>query len=306
MLPTAPGLFLALFSALVLAPQDRGIVGGGAKGESAPAAKGAQRGGGRGEAQKPAGDKPKPDDDEDLAQKYFEIADYNADGFLTIAEAEPALALDRAGFAAYDTDRDGRISPKEFRARYEAIVSRGGLFTPPIGKNGTRAAKEKGLDDLGERFDKDGDGKLNATELRALLEDAKSRLDPDVALVKFDRDGSHKLEKAEIAALATFLDPARRNAPIVKAKSIAELFGQALPREERRGATQLCPRIPGPVTIFRRLDLDDDGKIETEDLVLLQRPIQLPVRLAAVLATLDTDRDGAISPAELEVGLARE
>lgn len=306
MLPAAPVLVIALLAGL--APQEGGIVGAGSKGER-PAGKadaGAQRGG-RGEAPKPAGETGrKSSDDEDLAQKYFEIADYDASGFVTFSEAEPALGIDRAGFAAFDSDRDGRISPAEFRARYESITSRGGAFTPPIGKNGSRAPKQANESDLAERFDKDGDAKLNATELRTLLEESKSRLDPDVALAKFDRDGSHKLEKAEIEALATFLDPARRAAPVQKAKSLAELFGQALPREERRGATQLAPRIPGPTTIFRRLDLDDDGRIASADLTQLQRPIQLPVRLAAVIATLDTDLDGTISPAELRAALSHE
>lgn len=315
MLPTAPALVFTLLAALALAPQEGAIVGAGSKGESASAPKGgarqdgaapAQRGG-RGEAPKAGGESGRKDaEDEDLAQKYFEIADYDANDFITFAEAAPALGLDRTGFAAFDTDRDGRISPAEFRARYLAITSRGGAFTPPIGKNGSRAPREKNESDLAERFDKDGDAKLNATELRTLLQESKSRLDPDVALAKFDRDGSHKLEKAEIEALATFLDPARRAAPVQKARSLAELFGQALPREERRGATQLAPRIPGPTSIFRRLDFDDDGKIALQDLTQLQRPIQLPVRLAAVVATLDTDLDGTISPAELRAALGRE
>jgi Ca2+-binding EF-hand superfamily protein len=54
------------------------------------------------------------------------------------------------------------------------------------------------------------------------------------------------------------------------------------------------------VSTFRRLDLDDDGRIELSDLTELQRPVQLHVRVNAVFTAFDTDCDGAISQAELE------
>ena len=63
--------------------------------------------------------------------------------------------------------------------------------------------------------------------------------------------------------------------------------------------------IPGPVPSFRRLDLDNDGKITAEDLLALQRPMQLPVRYAAVLATLDTNGDGGIDATEFAASMGQ-
>ena len=60
----------------------------------------------------------------------------------------------------------------------------------------------------------------------------------------------------------------------------------------------LPPRIEGPVSAFTRLDLNEDGKITLEDLDGLARPIHLDVRFPAVIAILDTDNDGGVSPEE--------
>ncbi len=235
---------------------------------------------------------------EDAAKSYFELADYNANGWISFSEAHASMGLDRRGFAIYDEDRDGRITQAEFRKRYETIVRNGGAFDAPIGKSGLRTGGTAAPTDLAQQADKNGDTLLDRTELRSFLEELHSRLDPDVVLSKFDRDGSRKLEQSEVLALAAFLDPARRSHPPPRAATLEELFGKSLPREPLEGSTLLAPRIVGPVPVFRRLDLVPDGRITAEELLELQRPIQLPVRLAAVLATLDTNGDGAIDEAE--------
>lgn len=275
MLPCTPTLAVALCAAFLVGPQGRGA--------------------------KPA--EPAPAQDEDVAQKYFEIADYDANGFITISEAKASLALDRRSFALYDEDGDGRISPAEFRARYEKLVKNGGAFSAPVGKSGERARGPVSPSDLALRFDEDGDDALSRAELRSFLAELHSRLDPEVVLAKFDRDGSRRLEKSEIGDLTAFLDPARRSHPAPRVASIEELFGKRIPREEGKGTNMLAPRILGPAGAFERLDLDGDGRITQDDLATLQRPVQLPVRIAAVLATLDTNVDGAIDRAEFDAGM---
>jgi hypothetical protein len=262
---------------------------------------------GRGEAPQGRGEKKPeaPPAEEDVAKQYFTTADYDANGWITISEAKASLALDRRTFALFDEDGDGRIGLGEFRERYEKIVKSGGAFSAPVPKSGARSSVTKSPAELALRFDKDGDEALDRNELRSFLEELHSRLDPDVILSNFDRDGSRRLAKGELADLAAFLDPARRAHPQPRAASIEELFGKPIPREERKGATLLAPWILGPVPVFRRLDLDGDGRITAEDLLALQRPIQLPVRLAAVLATLDTNGDGGIDSAEFDASMSR-
>lgn len=278
MLPASSALALALLAALLGAPQGRG---------DKPA--------------KPA----EPAAEEDLPKKYFEIADYDANGWITISEAKPSLNVDRRSFALFDADGDGRISPEEFRARYEQLIKGGGDFPAPVGKSGGRNSGPAKPGELALRFDKDGDGALDRAELRELLTELRSRLDADILLPKFDRDGNRHLAKDELADLTAFLDPARRSHPKPHAASIEELFGKPIPREERKGAIEIAPLIPGPTSSFRRLDLDNDGRITAEDLLALQRPMQLPVRYAAVLATLDTNGDGAIDAAEFAASMGK-
>jgi hypothetical protein len=262
-----------------------------------------QKGRGGRKPETPAGGEQKPAApaaSDDAALTYFELADYNANGWISFSEASASMALDRRGFALFDADSDGRITQPEFRLRYETIVNNGGAFEPPLGKDGTRAKGPASTIDVALQSDVDGDKALNRTELRSFLEGIHSRLDADVVLSKFDRDGTRELEQGEITALAAFLDPNRRSHPPPRAASIEELFGKSLPREEREAATVLAPRILGPVSPFRRLDLEPDGRITVADLTELQRPVFLPIRTAAVLATLDTNGDGALDQAEFD------
>jgi Ca2+-binding EF-hand superfamily protein len=244
-------------------------------------------------------------EDEDPSATYFKIADYDGDGWIVMKEAQLALGTDRDAFRAYDTDRDGRISLDEFRARYASIIERGGAFPAPVPKDGERKPKLRGEAELLEAFDKDHDGAIDLRELRLLLADEKdSKIAADVLLEKLDRDGSKKLEKNELAALVKLLHPELRDRNAPKAANLIELFGQSQKRELRKDSTPMPPYIPGPVPVFRRLDLDNNGSIDLGDLIGLQRPIALPVQVDALLATLDLDGDGKISKAELTASMA--
>jgi Ca2+-binding EF-hand superfamily protein len=113
--------------------------------------------------------------------KLFAHFDRDGDGFLSPAEAKRVFPLPLPGgrevamdFAALDTNRDGKGSPKEFLAFYR---ERG--FTPVVIVVQPAPAESLALGAaLFRHLDRDGDGKLSAAELRqapALLK----RLDDD-------------------------------------------------------------------------------------------------------------------------------
>ncbi len=96
--------------------------------------------------------------------------------------------------------------------------------------------------------------------------------------------------------------PPKNEAP-VNASSTLELFGAHQSRPEQQGTVPFPPYIRGPVHHFARLDIDKDGQITAEDLEWLARPIYLDVRLSAVIAALDTDDDGGVSPEEFDASM---
>jgi Ca2+-binding EF-hand superfamily protein len=232
-------------------------------------------------------------------EQYFDVCDYNADGVLSFTEAHSSLGVDQDGFRVYDVDRDGLISLAEFKARYNTILDNGGAFPPPIPKAKGRKPARRTPEELLAQYDKNDDRALDAREIQAALEEYQVRdLDPEVALEKLDTDNSKKLELAELEELSNILSPKLDAKRGKKAKSIEELFGKKLPREMRPDSTPIPPRIAGPISPFRRLDLDGNGTISREDLYELQRPLQLSVRINAVFATLDVDNDGVVSENE--------
>ena len=233
------------------------------------------------------------------ADRFFSICDYDASGWISFSEAEASLGIDRAGFRAYDNDRDGMIIAGEFRRRYEEITATGGVFLPPRPKSVAREPVPEGAEEVLEAYDKDGDGALDPAELEVVLvKIGDVKLEPETILEQLDRDLTRKLEIPEIEDLLSILKPSAGGIQGSKPRTIDELFGKLLPRALQQGSTPQPVRISSPVRSFRRLDIDRDGAITREDLAELQRPLVLPVRTPAVLAALDTDRDGAISEAE--------
>lgn len=319
MLPPAHGSLALLALLLALAPAPHSAQRGGRGGatntpppETPPAqqpAPGSARAKPGGEDQSEPRSAPTPPPREELtpeqrAAKYFGLADYDGDGFVSYFEAQKSLALDRTGFATYDRDRDGLVNAVEFEQRYLAILERGGAFVPPVPKPEARKAPRRDASALLDVYDSTPDRALEARELRKALDDYGVTDPPwKVLLETLDRDVSTKLEESELDALITILMPTEPEPETVvkKARSLAELFGTRIERERGENtpaSVAVPPQIPGPVSMFRRLDLDDDGNIELDDLTELQRPVQMHVRVNAVFASFDLDGDGVISEEE--------
>jgi Ca2+-binding EF-hand superfamily protein len=259
---------------------------------------------GRGGSADPGQVAPKsPVSNEDLAATYFATCDYDGDGWISYSEAQKSLNVDRTGFAVFDVDRDGRITAEEFRKRYDTIVARGGAFAPPIAKADARRIPKRTAEELLDAFDRNKDLGLDTAEMEtALGEYGAHGVDAKMILQKLDKDLSTKLEVTELPEFLEMLMPTPAHAK-KKVKSIAELFDKVEPRELRTDATPQPAHILGPVNTFRRLDMNNSGGISVQDLIDLQRPMQLSVRTNAVIATLDTNGDGEVSEAEFRAAL---
>jgi Ca2+-binding EF-hand superfamily protein len=271
----------------------------------------APAGTGRGStAKQPSGQEPEPEQPpqespEEVAGKYFEQADLDQDGWVLYGEAEQTMGLSKQAFAAFDRDLDFRISRAEYASRYIEITSRGGAFPAPR-TTGPAGKSEQGASALLTGFDSDGNKAIDELELRTLLSNqTRATLDPQVVMTQLDRESDKRLKDEELEDLAHLLDPSLPRTEKPKARSIDELFGRRIPREEREGAIRLPDQIQGPVDSFRRLDIDADGRITEAELADLLRPVQTSVRLSAVFATLDKNRDGGLSREEFWSALGR-
>jgi len=221
------------------------------------------------------------------------------------------LALALVGWAAQGRARPGPAAGRGALGGQERGAPRGG------GDEQSRAPEvDLGLADAYFRIcDYDGNGWVSYREARQSLEISRARF----GAYDQNRDGRVELEEfravyaTTVARFGSFKPPLSKDgAPVAvaedagrsatagpRATSVLALFGQPEERANADEITPLPPRIPGPVPLFRRLDLDDDGLITSADLQELQRPVQLPVRINTVLATLDLDGDGGISADEL-------
>jgi len=242
-------------------------------------------------------------------RSYFLICDRDGNGWISYREARDSLGLDRDDFATFDTDRDGRVTLQEFRARYAAIADKVGLLPRP------RAARAQVIDlprapqQILTAYDTGGDGAVDEGELETLLYDyGRGEIAADLALTKLDQNGDSCLRDGELELLSRLLATLHvagsagttREAPPT---TVSELFGQAVERPGGLDRAPQPPMIVGPVPVFRRLDFDDDGGIEIGDLRELLSPLQLDVSLAAIHATLDRDEDGRLDVDEIEIAL---
>jgi hypothetical protein len=89
--------------------------------------------------------------------------------------------------------------------------------------------------------------------------------------------------------------------PLAPVSGVDELFGALAGKEVYMGIHP--PRIAGPITPFRRLDLNGDGGISLADLEALQRPMRTNIRISPILHALDANGDGSLDRAELRAAL---
>jgi len=240
-------------------------------------------------------------------ETYFATADHDANGWISFREAVASMGIGREAFRVYDHDRDGRLVLSEFLFLHNDSVTRTGGFRPPKKREDEDRARRRTAVQLLNAYDRDLDDFVASTELRRMLEDyRRTDVDDEVVLTGHDRDNDGRLSLLELATLNTILWPrteqlASDEDPVdTRPGSIDELFGKVVRRDS---STPYPPLITGPVPHFRRLDLDNDGAISVEDLENLMRPMQLRLRIHALMNTLDLDGDGVLNEQEFERAL---
>jgi len=244
-------------------------------------------------------------DDNQILQ-WFSICDTDASGWLRFRESESALTFDRPQFRAFDEDNDGRIKLEEFIDYYRYRITSSGGFRPPSIKTKRIAAPPRAATQLRLAFDGDGDNTIDVEELTTLLE-SYGRYDLAVTDVMEDHDatGDMQLNRSELEAITVLLAAAvpedLENMPLSPVSGVDELFGALAGKEVYRGIHP--PRIAGPITPFRRLDLNGDGGISLADLEALQRPLRTDIRISPILHALDANGDGSLDRAELRAAL---
>ncbi|MEZ5979430.1 MAG: hypothetical protein R3F34_14590 [Planctomycetota bacterium] len=240
-----------------------------------------------------------------LARRYFAIADWDSNGWISLKEAGESLLASRDEFFKYDLDRDGGIDPAEFEARVRTIVETRGFFLPPIpaprGGRELPAPTKIWFD----RFDGDRSGTWDITELSAALaeRDATMRVD-DVLWKRLDADGSGRIEPSEMEGVLAITNS---SAPTTTgATTIRELFGVPILPPPGPGVVPGPPRFAGPLPFFDRLDVDGNGSCDMRDLETLAFPAALPIRPQTLVTALDLDGDGKLDRHEIDVALGAE
>lgn len=244
-------------------------------------------------------------DDNQILQ-WFSICDTDASGWLRFRESEAALTFDRPQFRAFDEDNDGRIKLGEFTDYYRYRITSSGGFRPPSVKTKRIAAPPRAATQLRLAFDGDGNNLIDVDELTMLLE-SYGRYDLTVidAMEDHDTTGDMQLDRDELEAVTVLLSAAipedLENMPLAPVSGVDELFGALAGKEVYMGIHP--PRIAGPITPFRRLDLNGDGGISLADLEALQRPMRTSIRVSPILHALDANGDGSLDRAELRAAL---
>lgn len=243
---------------------------------------------------------------EEQLQVWFKNCDHDNNGWIGYYEANYALGFGRGLFLSFDKDQDGRLVKDEFVAYYEHATKRSQFRRPKVYNK--PLPPERTPLQLMLTYDADLDSGISQEEAIRLIKDySKAPLDGPTLFSRVDFDQDQRLDTRELQGLSQAIQQLNRSAsagqstPERSRKGIDELFLKIIPSSNRLTP----PTLVGPITTFRRLDLDGDGKISLKDLEGLKRTISTRIRVSTVLHTLDSDQDGTLSRLELRKSMER-
>ncbi|QDV06265.1 EF hand [Planctomycetes bacterium Poly30] len=238
---------------------------------------------------------------------WFSVADADSSEWISFREAAASMRFDAPRFCFFDKDNDGRMTFEEFSGYVEEEASKNRRIVEPVLADLDGAPRRRNAGQLRVAYDTDGDGAISRFEFETILRDydqeARVFESKDVFL-RLDVDGSKTLGVDELDRLASYLSPLGGSSAAPKpvmpgASTVLDLFGAVQDMGDSHP-----PRIAGPVPPFRRLDIDNDGFVELEDLERLEGRSFNPIRLKSVLNMLDIDYDGRLSEAEFLASMA--
>ncbi|MEE2940425.1 MAG: EF-hand domain-containing protein [Planctomycetota bacterium] len=239
-------------------------------------------------------------------RRWFTIADADATEWISFREARASMRFDAARFREYDLDNDGRMSFEEFKDFIRSERRLGREVTEPLMARPDGPPPARNAEQLRAAYDTDLDGFINRIEIDLMFLDYgrdQESIDSALVIQRLDLDGDGKLGISELSRLATFLAPLGEAAAEPQrpdASTVDDLFGKPIDMGEAN-----APRIIGPVSPFRRLDVDNDGFVTIDDLERLEGRSFSAMSLESVLNTLDLDADGKLSEAEFLSSMTR-
>ena len=239
--------------------------------------------------------------------------DKNGNGTIDWFEADAyRLDLRKRMLAAFDADRDGRLTGAERDAANRALAAKkipsaaGDSRLPatsPATRPGRRGAALR--DETLRQYDADGDGRLNEEERRAAFADLAER-NRQERLAQYDADGDGKLSDEERKAIREDRQVRQQPWQDLEARWMMTHFdddgdGKISPAEEaswkefRRQLGQV-----GTDLRMRTMDLDGDGKVtQEEQRAAMVRMMGAGFRIAMRMRqAMDADGDGVVTAGE--------
>lgn len=207
-------------------------------------------------------------------KQIFERMDSNKDGKLSLDELpEPRRDGFKRMLEAAGKNADDGLTLEEFTKFRRAARGEGG--------GGEARRDGPNPEEMFKRFDKNGDGKLTLDEVPDLFQKPFERM---LDVSGQGKDGS--ISRDTFVKLAGEFQARRGEGEGQPPRREGRpLQGDGRPDQGREGAG----RMPGPPAIFRRLDANNDGVLDKEELS----------KLVGLFDELDRNKDGKLDPPEL-------